>query len=89
LLPNAAATRLIMTANFRELLHIFRIRISTHAQWEIREVAVRMLEAIYAHAPNTFGAIRQQLRQTYPAFFEGVDGQAGPTKRRRTGRARE
>jgi thymidylate synthase (FAD) len=88
LLPNATATRLIMTANFRELLHIFRIRISPHAQWEIREVAVRMLEAIYAHAPNTFGAIRRQLRETYPAFFEGVDSQTGPTERWQTERAR-
>ena len=35
LLPNAAATRMVMNANFRALLHLFRIRISTHAQWEL------------------------------------------------------
>jgi len=34
-LPNAAATRIIVTMNFRELLHFFRIRISGAAQWEI------------------------------------------------------
>ena len=72
LLPNAAATRLIMTANYRELLHLFRIRISPHAQWEICQVAIRMLEAVYPHAPSVFGAIRQQLREAYPAFFGSV-----------------
>ena len=77
LLPNAAATRLVMTANFRELLHLFRIRISPHAQWEICQVAIRMLEEIYPHAPSVFGAIRQQARQDYPAFFEGVDAERG------------
>jgi thymidylate synthase (FAD) len=70
LLPNAAATRLVMTANFRELLHLFRIRISPHAQWEICQVAIRMLEAVYEQAPNVFGSVREQLRETYPALFQ-------------------
>ena len=70
LLPNAAATRLVMTANFRELLHLFRIRISPHAQWEICQVAIRMLEAVNEHAPNVFGSLREQLRETYPALFQ-------------------
>ena len=72
LLPNAAATRLVMTANFRELLHLFRIRISPHAQWEICQVAIRMLEAVYVQAPNVFGRVREQLKGTYPALFEDV-----------------
>jgi thymidylate synthase (FAD) len=79
LLPNAAATRLIMTANYRELLHLFRIRISPHAQWEICQVAIRMLEEICLYAPSVFGAIRQQLRQDYPAFFEGLDAERETT----------
>ena len=70
LLPNATATRIVMTANLRELLHIFRLRISPHAQWEIRQVCVRMLEAVYPHAPNVFGPLREQLREQYPQFFE-------------------
>jgi thymidylate synthase (FAD) len=69
LLPNAAATRLIMTANYRELLHLFRIRISPHAQWEICQVAIHMLEAVYEHAPNVFGDVRAQLREDYPDLF--------------------
>ena len=70
LLPNAAATRIIMTANFRELLHIFRLRISKEAQWEIRQVAVRMLEEVYPHAPAVFGDVREELRDLYPSFFD-------------------
>jgi thymidylate synthase (FAD) len=69
LLPNATATRLVMTANYRELLHMFRLRISPHAQWEIRELCLRMLRAIYPHAPNVFGNLWEQLREAYPDFL--------------------
>jgi len=69
-LPNAAATRIIVTMNFRELLHFFRIRISPPAQWEIRDVAVRMLELVCRLAPNVFGGLREELRGQYPSFFE-------------------
>jgi thymidylate synthase (FAD) len=72
-LPNAAATRIIVTMNFRELLHFFRIRISRAAQWEIRDVGVRMLELVYPHAPSVFGDLRGTLREEHPGFFEGVD----------------
>lgn len=68
-LPNATATRIVVTMNFRELRHVFRLRISPEAQWEIREVAVRMLEAVYPHAPAVFGDLRDELRQKYPEFF--------------------
>jgi len=72
-LPNAAATRIIVTMNFRELLHFFRIRISRAAQWEIRDVGVRMLELLYAQAPSVFGDVRSELRERFPAFFEGIE----------------
>jgi thymidylate synthase (FAD) len=72
-LPNAAATRIILTMNFRELLHFFRIRISRAAQWEIRDVGLRMLELIYPHASSVFADIRLDLRERYPEFFEGDD----------------
>ena len=71
-LPNAAATRIIVTMNFRELLHLFRIRISREAQWEIRDVCVRMLERVYPLAPAVFGDLREELKARYPDFFEGV-----------------
>jgi len=71
-LPNAAATRIVVTMNFRQLLHVFRIRISLAAQWEIRDVCVRMLEFVCPIAPNVFGDLREELRDQYPAFFESV-----------------
>jgi len=72
-LPNAAATRLVMTMNFRELLHLFRLRISPEAQWEIRGLCVRMLELVTPHAPSVFGDLREELRGRYPSFFEGLE----------------
>ncbi len=43
LLPNAAETKIVVTMNARELLHFFRVRCCNRAQWEIREMAERML----------------------------------------------
>lgn len=71
-LPNAAATRIVTTMNFRELLNVFRVRISPAAQWEIRDVCVRMLELVYLEAPNVFGELRGELKTKYPSFFENV-----------------
>ncbi len=68
-LPNATATRIIVTMNFRELLHFFRLRISPPAQWEIRAVAARMLELVHPHAPGVFGGLREELRSRHPTFF--------------------
>ena len=69
-LPNATATRIVVTMNFRELRHMFHVRISPQAQWEIRALCVRMLELVYAVAPNVFGDLRESLRSQYPDFFE-------------------
>ena len=53
-LPNATPTELIMTANFREWRHFIKVRNTEHAQWEIREVAKRVLEQLYEVAPEIF-----------------------------------
>lgn len=53
-LPNASATKLIFTMNARELLHVFSLRLCSRAQWEIRELAHRMLELCYQVAPTIF-----------------------------------
>ena len=68
-LPNGTATRIVVTMNFRELLHLFRLRISAEAQWEIRDVCVRMLELVYPLAPSVFGDLREELVDRYPSFF--------------------
>lgn len=53
-LPNAAYTSMIVTMNARELLHFFRLRTCNRAQWEIREVADKMLAECYRVAPTIF-----------------------------------
>ncbi len=68
-LPNAAATRIVVTMNFRELLHFFHLRIAPEAQWEIRAMAAKMLEVLAPHAPDIFGELLAQLKAKYPAFF--------------------
>lgn len=44
ILPNATETKIIVTMNARELLHFFKHRCCDRAQWEIREMANRMLD---------------------------------------------
>ena len=54
LLPNACETKIAVTMNIRELLHFFSLRCCNRAQWEIREVACKMLELVRPTAPHIF-----------------------------------
>lgn len=54
LLPNAAETKIVITMNVRELLHFFTLRCCNRAQWEIRDLAHRMLELAKPTAPLIF-----------------------------------
>jgi thymidylate synthase (FAD) len=54
-LPNAVATRIVVTMNFRTLRHFFSIRCTGAAQWEIRALAVEMLRQVHPLAPSVFG----------------------------------
>lgn len=53
-LPNASETKFILTMNARELMHFFELRCCNRAQWEIRELAWKMLELVKSVAPNIF-----------------------------------
>ena len=53
-LPNGAATRMLVTMNARELIHFLALRCCNRAQWEIRELAHRMLELARPTAPFVF-----------------------------------
>ena len=53
-LPNAAETKIVVTMNVRELLHFFDLRCCNRAQWEIRELALAMLELVRPTAPFIF-----------------------------------
>ncbi len=54
LLPNAMETKIAVTMNIRELLHFFELRCCKRAQWEIRELALAMLELVEPTAPYIF-----------------------------------
>ena len=53
-LPNACTTKLIVTMNARSLMNFFHHRCCNRAQWEIRELADRMLAECAAVAPHLF-----------------------------------
>lgn len=46
ILPQAVRTKIVVTMNLRELKHFLGLRACERAQWEIREVAWKMLEEI-------------------------------------------
>ena len=54
ILPNAAETKIVVTMNIRELLHFFTLRCCNRAQWEIRDLAWKMLELVRPTAPYIF-----------------------------------
>lgn len=54
ILPEGIRTNITTTMNARELRHFFRLRCSPPAQWEIRELANKMLRIVKDIAPNIF-----------------------------------
>ena len=56
ILPNAAETKIVVTMNIRELMHFFTLRCCNRAQWEIRDLAWKMLELVRPTAPFIFAA---------------------------------
>lgn len=55
--PNACETKIVFTMNARTLLNFFRLRCCNRAQWEIRELAIRMLK---------------EVRNVYPVLFKNA-----------------
>ena len=53
-LPNATESEIVISANFRELRHIFYMRCAPAAQWEIRRIALQMLRIMKEKAPTVF-----------------------------------
>ncbi|NCO28044.1 MAG: thymidylate synthase (FAD) [Caldiserica bacterium CG02_land_8_20_14_3_00_36_38] len=53
-LPNATETKIVATANARELMHFLKLRLAPVAQWEIRALAESMFNEVSKVAPNIF-----------------------------------
>lgn len=58
ILPNATATTLVMTMNFRELRHFLKLRLDKAAHPQIRDLA---------------GMILDILKEKYPVFVEDIE----------------
>jgi len=54
ILPNATVSEIVISANFRELRHIFEVRCHPRAHWEIREICLEMLRIMKTKAPIVF-----------------------------------
>ncbi|MCD6427266.1 MAG: FAD-dependent thymidylate synthase [Caldisericaceae bacterium] len=54
ILPNATETKIVATANARELMHFFKLRLDSAAQWEIRALARKMFNLVNGVAPMIF-----------------------------------
>ena len=81
ILPNACCTNIVVTMNARALRHFLGMRLCKRAQWEIRELAERMLELLKEECPEIFEEIGPQCEQLgycrekkscgrYPSLFE-------------------
>jgi len=47
-------SEMVVSANFREWRHIFKLRVSAKAQWEIRKACRLMLAVLKEHAGACF-----------------------------------
>ncbi|WP_456342970.1 FAD-dependent thymidylate synthase [Thermovibrio sp.] len=56
-LPNACTTRIVFTMNGEELVHFLRLRTCSRAQWEIREMAVKILRILREKFPGLFDRV--------------------------------
>lgn len=59
-LPNATATRIVVTMNLRSLRHFVTVRADRAAQWEIRALALEMLRQAHKIAPAVFSDLRER-----------------------------
>lgn len=58
-LPNACTSEIVVSANFREWRHIFSVRLSTKAQWEIRKACALIRDTLIEQAPNCFADYKE------------------------------
>jgi len=60
-LPNSLKTEVVMTANFREWRHVFRLRCSRAAHPQIREVMLPLLQEMSRHFPPLFEDVYEEV----------------------------
>jgi len=73
ILPNATVSEIVISANFRELRHIFEIRCVERAHWEIREICLEMLKIMKKEAPIVFWDFVIDEKNKTAQREEGID----------------
>jgi thymidylate synthase (FAD) len=77
-LPNAICSEIVFSTNFRELRHIFEVRGSKMAQWEIREACIEMLKIMTEKVPSVFSdLIIDEQERTIKAGSRDAGGKKG------------
>ena len=69
-LPQGVETTILVTMNLRSYLHLFDMRIHEAAQWEIREMCIKMLDLLIFYAPAVFVPYHQEVARKYPDWFK-------------------
>jgi len=73
ILPNATVSEIVISANFRELRHIFEVRCVERAHWEIREICLEMLKIMKKEAPIVFWDFEIDEKNKTAQREEGID----------------
>jgi thymidylate synthase (FAD) len=73
ILPNATVSEIVISANFRELRHIFEVRCVERAHWEIREICLEMLKTMKKEAPLVFWDFVIDEKNKTAQREEGID----------------
>ena len=69
-LPNACASQIVVSANFREWRHILCLRCQKSAQWEIRSICLQILLILNKESPSVFQdfVIDEETATAYTPF---------------------
>ena len=78
ILTNAHRKRVLMRVNARELYHISRLREDSHAQWDIRKVAGKMVSKAKEQMPITFALAGG--KDSYNGIYRGIFGELPAVK---------
>ena len=72
ILTNAHKRRIVINANLRELYHIARLRMDSHAQWDIQNVSAEMIKGVKKAAPLTAALAcgKDTYKEVYKKFFK-------------------
>ena len=62
-LPNSLATKIAMTANFREWIHVFRLRVDTPAHPDMRYIMKLIFVEFLKEYPEVFEPTYDWLRE--------------------------